>query len=154
MLTQKAIYALKSLVYLTKEYGLGPVRISEIATKEMISKKFMEQILLELKHHGLVQSKRGNGGGYVLAKQPWQISLGYVIRAIDGPLALIPCVSKTAYGKCKDCPGEQNCGIHSVMKEVREVTVNILDGASLQDVINRERRLNGILSSEIFSLRM
>ncbi len=149
MLSQKAIYALKTLVHLGRVYQNGPLQIAELAAKEKISKKLVEQILIDLQKHRLVQKEIGHGGGYFLAKEPWQISLGFVLRAIDGPIALIPCVSQTAYGKCQECIGEERCGIRNVMKEIREYTASILDGTSLQDVINCERRLNGITKGEM-----
>jgi Rrf2 family protein len=125
------------LLALAKENGHEPVLISELAQRERIPKKFLEQILLELKKHGILQSKKGKGGGYFLSKAPEAVNLGYVIRVIDGPLAPLPCVSQTAYMKCEECEDEMTCGIRIVMKDVRDATAQILDGTSLADILHQ-----------------
>ncbi|MCI0529502.1 MAG: Rrf2 family transcriptional regulator, partial [Nitrospira sp.] len=135
MLSKKAKYALKALILLAKEQDRGPILISDLAQREAIPKKFLEFILLELKNHGILQSKKGKGGGYFLGKAPSEITLGHVIRILDGPLAPLPCVSQTAYMKCEECKDEITCGIRIVMKEVRDATARILDGTSLTDVL-------------------
>jgi Rrf2 family protein len=137
MLSNKAKYALRALFVLSKKYNQGPVLISELAAEEGIPKKFLELILLELKNQGILQSKKGRGGGYFLGKNPDSITLGQVIRILDGPLAPLPCVSQIAYRKCEECEDEATCGIRIVMKEVRDATASILDGASLADVLTR-----------------
>lgn len=137
MLSHKAKYALKALTVLAKEYGQGPVLISDIAQREAVPRKFLELILLELKNHGLLQSKKGKGGGYTLARPPQNIHVGEVLRVIDGPIALLPCVSKTAYTRCEECRDERTCGVRLVMKEVRDTTARILDATSLADLLNR-----------------
>lgn len=114
--------------------GKEPVLIVDISKKERIPRKFLELILLELKRHGLVQSKKGKGGGYFLARNPGSITLGDVIRFLDGPIALVPCVSRTAYRRCEDCDDEATCGIRIVMKEVRDAMGLILDRTTLADV--------------------
>ncbi|MBY0424434.1 MAG: Rrf2 family transcriptional regulator [Cytophagales bacterium] len=133
MLSKKAKYALKALVYLTKQNEKGLTLIAEIAEKEMIPKKFLEQILNDLRNHGILQSKRGKDGGYSLLKKPKDISVGQIVRIIDGPLAPIPCVSKLAYRKCDECKDEDQCEIRWVMKKVRDSTAEILDNTSLKD---------------------
>jgi len=137
MLTQKSKYALKALTVLAKEYGQGPVLISDIAHRENIPHKFLELILLEMKNHGWLHSKKGKGGGYFLAREPRSISLGQVVRALDGPIAPLPCVSKTAYMRCRECRDERTCGIRIVMQEVRDATAKILDSTSLEDMLKR-----------------
>lgn len=137
MLSKKAKYALRAALALAKEHGHGPVLIAELAERERIPKKFLELILLDLKNEGLLQSKKGKGGGYGLGKAPDKITVGQVIRAIDGPIAPIPCVSQTAYVKCEECPDEMTCGIRLVMKEVRDATARIVDHTSLADVLAR-----------------
>jgi Rrf2 family protein len=137
MLSQKAKYGLKALLALAAEFGNGPILISDLAKREGIPKKFLELILRELKNHGILQSKKGYGGGYQLAKEPHAISLGRIIRIIDGPLAPLPCASETAYRRCDECVDETTCGIRMVMREVRDATARILDGTSLADVIHR-----------------
>jgi len=141
MLSKKAKYGLRAVLVLAKEYGQGPVLISEISQREGIPKKFLELILLDLKNQGLLQSKKGKGGGYFLSKAPQAVTLGHVIRALDGPLAPLPCVSQTAYMKCEECKDEMTCGIRIVMKEVRDATAKILDGTTLGEVLERVERV-------------
>ena len=106
MLSRKSKYGLKALLILAQEAGRGPVLISELAGREAIPKKFLEAILLELKRHGVVQSRKGKGGGYFLRRRPAEITFGEVIRVLDGPLAAVPCVSQMAYMKCTECVDE------------------------------------------------
>lgn len=137
MLSKKAKYGLKALLFLSRQAPGKPVLISEIAEAEGIPKKFLELILLQLKKGGMLQSKKGKGGGYFLAREPALISFGQVIRVIDGPLAPLPCVSQTAYMRCEECVDEMGCGIRLVMKEVRDSTARILDGTSFAEVVHR-----------------
>jgi len=137
MLSKKTKYALKALMVLAKEHGQGPVLISDIAQREEIPRKFLELILLELKNQGILQSKKGKGGGYFLGRAPHQVSVGHVIRVLEGPMAPLPCVSKTAYMRCRECRDERTCGIRIVMKEVRDATSKILDSTSLADLLRR-----------------
>jgi Rrf2 family protein len=139
MLSHKSKYALKALLVLSEEYGNGPLLISDIAEREHIPKRFLELILLELKNHGILRSKKGKGGGYLLSKPPAQLSVGHVLRMLEGPLALLPCVSKTAYEKCEECRDEKTCGIRLLMKEVRDATATILDSTTFADVLKRAR---------------
>jgi Rrf2 family protein len=131
MLTKKSKYGLKAVLVLAEEAGRGPVLVSELASRQQLPKKFLEAILLELKRQGLLQSKKGKGGGYFLSRKPAEITVGQVIRVLDGPLALIPCVSQTAYMKCEECMDEQACGVRLAMKEVRDATARILDHTTL-----------------------
>jgi Rrf2 family protein len=135
----KAKYGLRALTVLAREYGRGPVLIADLAQNEKIPRKFLELILLELNKKGVLVSKKGKGGGYSLRRPPELVSLGELIRALDGPLALLPCVSQTAYQRCDECPDEKTCGIRSVMKEVRDRTAQILDGTTLADLILRSQ---------------
>ena len=137
MLTQKSKYGLRALLVLAKEYGQGPVLISDIAHREALPQKFLELILLELRNHGILGSKKGKGGGYFLSRRPELVHLGEVLRVLEGPLALIPCVSKTAYKRCAECRDERTCGIRIVMKDVRDLTARILDSTSLADILKR-----------------
>ncbi|QCR22568.1 Rrf2 family transcriptional regulator [Pontibacter sp. SGAir0037] len=134
MLSKKAKYALKALLYLTKQYEKGLVIISDISEKERIPRKFLEAILVDLKTNGILHSVRGKNGGYYLAKQPSEISMGNIIRAIDGPLAPIPCVSQLYYRKCDECIDEARCEIRIVMKKVRDATADILDNTFLTNL--------------------
>jgi Rrf2 family protein len=137
MLSHKSKYALNAMIVLAKEFGQGPVLISEVARREGIPRKFLELILLELRNNGILQSKKGKGGGYFLARPPQQVTLGEVLRVIEGPLAPIPCVSQTAYMRCQECRDERACGIRIVMKDVRDATARILDSTTLGDVLKR-----------------
>ena len=137
----KAKYGLRALTVLARKYGAGPVLIADLAASEAIPRKFLELILLDLKRKGILQSKKGKGGGYNLAKLPSMISVGEVIRALDGPIALLPCVSQSAYRRCDECVDETTCGIRHVMKQVRDATASILDDTSLEDLLTRSRQM-------------
>jgi Rrf2 family protein len=140
MLSQKTRYALKALVLLAeRELQAGkkeePVLISDLAQKGQIPQKFLEAILLELKNHGLLRSKKGKGGGYLLARSAEEIQIGQIVRILEGPLALLPCVSQMSHRKCEGCHDEETCGTRILFKEVRDATAGILDGASLAKVV-------------------
>ena len=137
MLSRKSKYGLKALLTLAREGSRGPILISELAERDAIPKKFLEAILLELKHHGLVDSRKGKGGGYFLRRKPEEITFGAVIRVLEGPLAAVPCVSQTAYMKCAECVDEKTCGVRVAMKEVRDATAKILDNTTLADINGR-----------------
>ena len=143
MLSRKSKYGLKALMVLAQEARTEPMLISELARRDAIPKKFLEAILLELKRRGLVQSRKGKGGGYFLRRKPADITFGEVIRLLDGPLAAVPCVSQTAYMKCVECVDEATCGVRLAMKEVRDATAKILDHMTLADAnarVARKRR--------------
>lgn len=137
MISKKTKYGLQALLLLASAYGQGPLLISEMAEREDIPKKFLEHILLQLRNSGLLLSRKGKGGGYSLAKDPAEISIGRVVRILDGPLAPVPCVSVMAYEKCKECHDEKTCGIRLVMKDVRDAIADILDHTSLKDMQQR-----------------
>src|SRR5258708_4118774 len=139
MLSMKAKYGLRAMTVLAREYGRGPVLIANLATAEKIPHKFLEAILLDLKRKGILESKKGKGGGYNLRKPPSEVSLGELIRVLDGPIALLSCVSQTAYERCEECVDETTCGLRQVMKEVRDATATILDGTTLAEVLTRSR---------------
>lgn len=131
MLTKKSKYGLKAVLYLASQADRGPISVAEVAEHERIPRKFLEAILVDLKRHGLLHSRKGKGGGYSLMKTPGEITVGQVIRTLDGPLALIPCVSQTAYAPCKECVDEETCGVRLAMKDVRDATAQILDHTTL-----------------------
>jgi Rrf2 family protein len=131
MLSKKAKYAIKALLRLAEQPPHEPMRIVDLARAERIPPKFLELILLELRNRGILQSRKGKGGGYLLARDPSDIYLGQIVRLFDGPLAPVPCASQTAYVPCADCPSEAVCGVHLAMKEVRDATAKILDGTSI-----------------------
>lgn len=138
--SKKGEYALRAMIVLALHHGAGPVRIQEIAERERIPKKFLEQILLELKNAGLLESRRGAGGGYRLIKAPEDITLAKVVRIIDGPLAPIGCVSQLAHVKC---PQQESCGLYSVMLDVRNAVADILEGVTFADVCRKAAKLRG-----------
>ena len=137
MLSQKAKYALHALLYLADRTAGEPTQIAEIAESQHMPRKFLELILLELKRHGLVRSIRGKHGGYTLAKPPETITFGQVVRYIDGPLALVPCASKTAYRRCEDCLSEAECPIRDTMRKARDAVSRVLDNSNLAEAIRR-----------------
>ena len=141
MLSKKTKYAIKALVSLAKNYGEGPVLISRLSEEEKIPKKFLEAILLDLRKQGILGSKIGVGGGYYLIKKPNEVVLSQVLRSIDGPIALIPCVSMNFYERCDDCPDETICGIRDVVMQVRDASLKILSETTLGDILKRETLL-------------
>ncbi|NEU09849.1 Rrf2 family transcriptional regulator [Flavihumibacter sp. R14] len=143
MLSKKTRYAIKALVIMGKNFGKEPMQISRIATEEHIPKKFLEQILLDLRNSGLLYSKKGAGGGYSLIKDPKEIFLVQVLRITGGPIALLPCVSLNFYQRCEECLNEGTCGIRDVFTDVRNASLKILSETSIADVIDRENRLIG-----------
>ena len=136
MISQKAKYALRALVALARAPVGTTMMISDIAGRQAIPKKFLEQILLDLKHNGILMSRRGKFGGYLLLKSPEEITFGQVLRLIDGPLAPLPCLSKMAYRRCEDCNSEDACEIRRVFAEVTLATRGVLDRTTLADAIS------------------
>lgn len=134
MLSQKAKYALKALLILSERPADVPVQVVELAEEGNLPRKFLELIMLELKKHGMVHSQRGKHGGYMLAALPSEITFGDVVRAMDGPLAPIPCASLTAYRKCADCTNEKTCAVRIMMRRVRDAASEILDNTYLSDM--------------------
>lgn len=137
MLSRKTKYGLKALSYLAKNIEDAPVQISVISTSENISLKFLESILLTLRKAGFLGSKKGKGGGYYLMKDAEDISIAAIYRVLEGPIALVPCVSLNFYEKCTDCPDEELCSVHILMEEVRDSNLKILENTSLADLINK-----------------
>lgn len=131
MISKKAKYAIKALKVLTEEYGKGPVLISYISAKENIPKKFLEAILLELRNHGILQSQKGKGGGYLLRVDPARVNLAQVLRVIDGPIAPTPCVSFNFYVKCDDCNDEVTCMLRPIMERVRDANLGVYENTTL-----------------------
>jgi Rrf2 family protein len=138
MLNKKTQYAFKALEYLAEHRDQGPILISEIAERKHIPLKFLENILLELKKEGILDSKKGKGGGYFLKLAPSKIPLARIIRKIDGPIAMLPCVSLYFYERCADCD-EQNCGLHDVMILVRDANLKILEKKTVADLVTANK---------------
>jgi len=131
MLSKKTKYGLKALSYLAKQDSNVPVLISDISESENISKKFLESILLTLKKSGVLASKKGKGGGYYLLKKPNEIKISTIIRLLEGPIAMLPCVSLNYYEKCDDCVSEEKCSLNILMADVRDSTLKILENKTL-----------------------
>jgi len=131
MLSQKAQYAFRALTHLVDRYNQGPVLISEIADKKRIPLKFLENILLELKKADVLESKKGKGGGYFIKDHPSKTTVAKVVRIVNGPIAMLPCVSLYFYEKCRNCD-EGNCGLHEIMEEVRDATLGVLENRTLE----------------------
>jgi Rrf2 family protein len=140
MLSQKARYALHALLVLAEHGDGDPIMIADIAERARVPRKFLEQILLDLKRRGIVRSMRGRAGGYLLGRLPKNITFAEVIRTIDGPLALSPCVSTTAYHKCEDCDDEETCAIRKVLLAARDATAAILEERTLAGAMPSRRR--------------
>ena len=136
MLSKKTKYGIKALVYLAKQTDRLPVQISVISQSENISQKFLETILLTLRKNGILGSKKGKGGGYYLLKEPKDIPMTMVMRFLEGPIAMVPCVSLNFYEKCDDCPDENACAVHNLMLKVRDNTLEIFRNTSLADISN------------------
>jgi Rrf2 family protein len=134
MLSKKAKYAIKALLALADRDPDEPMRIADLARREQIPPKFLELILLGLRNQGILRSRKGKGGGYLLARDPKDIYLGQIVRMFDGPLAPVPCASQTADVPCADCRSEAVCGVRLAMSEVRDATAKILDGTSLDSL--------------------
>jgi Rrf2 family protein len=135
MLTQKTRYSILAMVRLAKEYGKGTLMINEIAESELIPKRFLETILLELKKNGYLNSRLGKKGGYLLNKAPKDINLLEIVRLFEGTIALLPCTSEKYYEPCEHCKDEANCSIRATFKDIRQYTYNKLEATSLDMLI-------------------
>lgn len=136
MLSQKARYALRSLVELARQGPDQQMTAGEIAARADAPRKFLEAILLELGRRHIVISRRGKLGGYVLARPPGEISFAEIIRVIDGPLALAPCVSQMAFRKCDDCPDMETCALRPALRQARDATATVLEAYSLAEAVS------------------
>lgn len=134
MLSKKTQYAFRALTHLAQNYGKDPVRISSISVQQKIPLKFLENILNELKKAEILESKKGKGGGYSLRVSPKKLNLATIIRVINGPIALLPCVSLNFYEKCLDC-NEETCGIRKMMIIARDATLKVLEKKTFDDIL-------------------
>jgi len=134
MLSKKTKYGIKALTFLARQEDQTPVAIAEIAKAEHISIKFLESILLLLRHSGFLGAKKGKGGGYYLIKEPKEINMAKVYRILEGPIALLPCASHNFYEKCEDCSDEAACAVRKLMMEVRDNTLMILENNTLANI--------------------
>lgn len=144
MLTMKGKYGLKALINLAGRPEGTLAQSVEIAEAEGMSKKFLDTILGDLRNAGFVATRKGRNGGYLLARPPEQVMVGHVLRVLEGPLAPIPCASRTAYVRCQDCKDEETCAVRLTMLEVREAIVSVLDRKSLSDL----RAMGGVARVE------
>jgi Rrf2 family protein len=133
----KTQYALKALAMLARTDPGKPLLIAEMAERERLPKKFLELILRELRQHGILDSRKGRGGGYLLRRNPEEITLAQIIRILDGPIAPVPCLSQTAYRRCDGCVDERTCGLRVVLKELYEANLRVLERTTLADVARR-----------------
>jgi Rrf2 family protein len=136
MLSKKTKYGIKALTFLGKQKDNTPVAIASISKSENISLKFLESILLTLRKNGILGSKKGKGGGYYLLKSPSDIPMTAIMRILEGPISMVPCVSLNFYEKCADCPDENACAVHNLMIKVRDNTLDIFRNTSLADLCN------------------
>lgn len=141
VISKKTKYALRALYALSRHYGEGPMLISRLSSDELIPKKFLEIILLTMKNGGIVASKTGKGGGYYLSKSPAEITVGAVIRMMEGPLAPLPCASESAYRACEECVDVELCETRLIMRDVRNATSNVLDNTTLASACKRVEQL-------------
>lgn len=137
MLSRKTKYGLKALTYLAKMESQNPVQIAVISEAENISQKFLESILLSLRKTGYLGSKKGKGGGYYLLKEAKDIPIAAVFRILEGPIAMVPCVSLNFYEKCDDCPDEDACSVHNLMIQVRDNMLQVFENTSLEDLVQK-----------------
>ena len=136
-ISKRTQYGLKAMLALGSRYGEGPVLIATLSKQETIPIKFLELILLDLKSGGLLVSKKGPRGGYQLSRPPSTITVGSLIRMIEGPLAPLPCASETAYRPCEECGDIESCGTRIIMRQVRDAMANVLDRTTLADLIQQ-----------------
>jgi Rrf2 family protein len=134
MLSKKTKYGLKALTFIARSEGDSPVQVGEIAKVENIPQKFLESILLTLRKAGILGSKKGKNGGYYLRNAPSEILMTEVMRVLEGPIAMVPCVSLNFYEKCDDCPDEHACSVNKLMIQVRDSTLNVFKNTTLEDL--------------------
>ena len=136
-ISKRTQYGLKAVIALGRRYGEGPVLIATLSTEETIPLKFLEGILLDLKGRGVLESKKGKGGGYQLSRPPSTITIGSIIRLLEGPLAPLPCASETAFKPCEECQDIEHCGTRIIMRQVRDAIADVLDKTTLTDLIRQ-----------------
>ncbi len=137
-ISRKTKYGLRAMYALGRKFGEGNVLIATLAEEEKIPLKFLEAILLELKGAGLLESRKGKNGGYRLMRGPELVPIGAIVRALEGPLAPLPCASERMYQPCEECVDAESCGTRIIMREVRDEIARVLDGTTLAQVIAKE----------------
>ncbi|MEP6716599.1 MAG: Rrf2 family transcriptional regulator [Terriglobia bacterium] len=136
-ISKRTQYGLKAMLALGRKYREGPIMIGTLAREESIPIKFLEAILLDIKGRGIVESKMGRKGGYKLSRPPSAITIGSIIRIIEGPLAPLPCASETAFRACEECVDVENCGTRIIMRRVRDAISDVLDRTTLADLLRQ-----------------
>jgi len=147
MITQKAKYAFKALFQLAAQPAGKSLQIEQIAAGAGVPRKFLEHILLDLKRKGIVESRRGRAGGYVLVKRPSEITIGTILRAIDGPIAPLPCISRTAYRRCSDCKDEKTCSVRRLFADTYSSILKLWEGTTLEQALAPKSPQKAILAS-------
>jgi len=135
VISKRTKYGIKALSNLARKEKGKPTQIAIISLEEHIPQKFLEAILLTLRRSGFLGSKKGKGGGYYLRKDPKDINMAEVFRILEGPIALVPCVSLNFYEPCEDCPDEEACSVNKLMIEVRDKTLEVLTNRTLKDIV-------------------
>lgn len=153
-ISKRTQYGLKAMIALGRRYGEGPTLISTLASEESIPLKFLEAILLDLKTRDLLESRVGRKGGYQLSRPPSTITIGSIVRIMEGPLAPLPCASETQFQPCEECGDVENCGTRIIMRRVRDAISEVLDRTTLADLIReveegRSRKPHGPLMYHI-----
>ncbi|MDP9169741.1 MAG: Rrf2 family transcriptional regulator [Acidobacteriota bacterium] len=136
-ISKRTQYGLKAMLALGRKYREGPIMIGTLAREESIPVKFLEAILLDIKGRGIIESKMGRKGGYKLSRPPSAITIGSIIRIIEGPLAPLPCASETAFRPCEECVDVENCGTRIIMRRVRDAVSDVLDRTTLADLLRQ-----------------
>jgi len=147
-ISKRTQYGLKAILSLGRRYGEGPVLIAIVAEEERIPLKFLEVILLDLKGQGLLESKKGKRGGYQLSRPPSTVTVGSLIRMLEGPLAPLPCASETAFKPCDECVDVESCGTRIIMRQVRDAMADVLDRTTVADLIRRSEAARASRSPE------
>ncbi|HWJ74024.1 MAG TPA: Rrf2 family transcriptional regulator [Kaistia sp.] len=153
MISQKAKYAFKALIHLARQPKGETIQIDDIAREAGVPRKFLEHILLDLKHRGMIASRRGRAGGYALIKLPSEITIGQVLRAIDGPIAPLSCISRTAYQPCADCRDEASCGVRRMFAAPYAAQLVLFDATTLADAVAGEDEAGALAESDAVSDR-
>jgi Rrf2 family protein len=141
LLTKRTKYAIKALIALARSKDNKPMLIAEIAIQEGLPKRFLESILLDLKRAKILSSKMGSGGGYFLMQNASAIKVSEIIRILDGPIALLPCVSLNFYQRCEECKDELTCSVREMMQKVRDASLNIMGNTSIADLMEKEQEM-------------
>ena len=145
MLSSRAKYALRAAIHLADRVGAEEwIPTAQIAEREVIPRKFLEAILVELRTHGLLESRRGPGGGHRLRLKPRAIAVADIIRIVDGPLALAPCASRTQFSACSDCPDLETCRMRSLLQRARDAVAAVLEDCSLEDLALRHAGMDNV----------